>query len=169
MTKKKIASFLVVGLSVILLTGCFGGSTETLRCSMEMDLGGFIMETEQVLEVSNSRMQTSEMTITTTFDENGPLSGLLDMDEFLEGYADELESTSSGFGELMDMDGVTFTSDIRGNQYILRITMNFNDVSESQVDSLRSRIARDVFSNWNERISVTETRNELEAQGFTCN
>ena len=145
------------------------GSAETLSCSMEMDLDGFIMKMEQHVEIRNSRAYSTDLILTTIFVEDGAFAAIMDANEFLEEYAAELESTRDGFGEFRGMDGVTFTSDIRGNQHILRILIDYSNVNSSQIAALRSAAAIDAFVGWDERVTIRETRIELEAQGFTCN
>ena len=154
MAKKKIASFLVVGLSVILLTGCFSGG-ETLRCTYDVD-GAII---EQNMNFRNNQISRTELTVTMDLDDDILDDMGMDLDDFMDMLRDEVNRQG-------DFRGVTATVDLRGNQIINRTIVEYNELDEDDISLLIMMGL--VSQNWDERIDISETRSELEREGFTC-
>lgn len=152
--KKKIGSTLILGLIVILLTGCFGGN-ETLHCTYEMDEMFF----EQEMNFRNNRLSRTEISMTMDLEEEALSAMGMDLEEFKEVVREDVARHE-------EFDGVTASVDFHGNQMISRTIVDYNALDEDDVTTLI--MMGIVFEDWNIRVDISETRAELEREGFTC-
>lgn len=152
---------MIITISVLLLTGCFGGNTETLRCSFNMEDAGISINAVEIIDIRNGRLVTREMTIQT-------IAADMTMDMLEEHIANTIDSERNGFGQLRGMAGVTYLSEMRSGYHFLDVLVDYREVDESEIRRVTSQGARAVFHEWDQRISVELTRSLLESQGYIC-
>lgn len=169
MTKKKMCSFLVLGLTVLLLTGCFGGN-RTVRCTMDEFEEGVETTGEVLLEFRGNRLHSIEQTGTVIVDEDVLEETLAFLDMDLEDLLAMMGVSSDLFDEMDGYRGVTASMDIRGNEVTTRMMLNVNDINPDDARSLQ-RLGLLPLENWEERIDIDGSMREIERSfpGFTCN
>ena len=156
--KKLLAFVAVAGVSLFALTGCVGG-TETLKCTNSTESGGFTIETDQTLIIKNKKVQSLDTLLTTT--PNSTMANYLDV------YAETLESETNGFGGLKNLTGVDYSAKTKDGKHVVEIKIDYTKVKESEYSELNSS-AKAMFTGYDEAVSAKKTQEELENQGYKC-
>ena len=138
---------MLVGLCVVLLTGCFGG-TKTLTCTMTETEFGMEMDMTMDVEFRRDRAVSINMDMKVTLEE--------EYAEFMDMFMDAFEEE---FGAL-ENQGWKVTMNNNGNIINIRISADIDDIKNADSDFL----GVDIDFN----MGYEENKREAEAAGAIC-
>lgn len=150
-------SVLIVIISLICVVGC-GSKNRTLECIKTTDdSSGFqIKETYSYSFVSDG-IETFEVTTVST-----PIE--VELKEFLSVFSTNIDDSFKG---LKDKKGIEYSSEIKEDRHVLNIKIDYNEVDLDEFDDAGNEI-NDIVKKKNKKISLSETKKEMEQNDYTC-
>ena len=156
MKKKKVVSFLALGVSVLLLTGCFGGQTLTCRITEEDELGK--AETVETFNFRNEEITSTSLRLVISVD-NEMMDYLSEIEEMFE---DQLADYNG-------IRGITTSFNERRGVITVERNIDFGRIDEEQLDDAPWGIAREINNFLEENPTREDIRESRESMGMTCN
>ena len=158
MKKKRTMSFVVLGVIVVLLTGCFGGG-QTLTCrSIDEDEFFGTEETVETFTFRNGELRsTSTKNILTVVDEMSDYIG-----ELKEMFEEE-------FSDYTGIRGLTTSVRERSGVITIEVNIDFGRIDADDLDELPWIIAGDAYYLLEYNSTLDEIRESREIMGMTCN
>ncbi len=150
--REKLLSIGLLMFMVLLVSGCFGGGSDTLKCTkVEVDEFG-TANLEYELTFDGDKISKSRVFVEADFDSE---------EEANEVYL-EMQGMEQWFKELYDGEGVDFSMNVNNKTFTMTMQVDFNKITDEDFDG-------DLLGNeFDTDNTKEEIREELEKDGFTC-
>ena len=144
-------------LATLLLTGCIGGP-QVVSCEQVQEENGFRLVMKNETTIKNRRAYSDKVVMTAEAKPGAPAT-------FLEEYGKGIDQA---FANLAQATGITYSSKIEGNKHILTVKVMYDQLVESEIAKFNAS-EKDMLRDRNTKnVSAQATKENLEAQGFTC-
>ncbi len=148
--KKNVMKFGMLVLAALLTAGCFGGDSETLRCTFEEEENGLLNVGEYIVEFSNDEPVKITIDMTNEFADEEEA-------EMYYGFSDEM------YQEMSQDEGMEITTELDGNKINILMVIDETEFEEGTMQEDFFGIPAD------ETMTRDSMREDLEVEGFDCN
>ena len=149
--KRYLSFFSIFLVGCLFFTGCnmkSSNNSRILECTSNNTVGSTLTEEVYKIYFDSEKVDKFSMNISVTLSENDDVT------------RDNLESSvNNAFGNYKNRSGVSYSSNIKDNGFIVKMDINYNKLSEED---------KAYISIINPEKSYDEIKSELEASGFKC-
>lgn len=149
---KKVMSFLLVLVAVVLLTGC--GSGKTLTCTNTEEQNGASMKQTVEMKFKKDKVTNVKMTLETKAVDSSVKEQWSTVSSMLE----------SMYGNTKDVDGIKVTTKNDDKNFNYTVTVAI-DVKKAKEEDLAEY---DMTGSLDSEVTYEDMKKDAEASGFTC-